>query len=70
MSKLYKQAFVELSNLRRKFAMSTNIDSLFSDCVLSEQNSVSVEDVLEFLVSEKFRFGSQKLPLTPLCLLS
>ena len=49
MSKLFKGAFVELSNLRRKFEMSTNIDSWFTYCVLSQQNSVSVEFVLSTL---------------------
>ena len=46
MSKLLKGAFVELSNLRREIAISMNIDSWFTYCVLSQQNSVSVEFVL------------------------
>ena len=65
LSKLVKGAFVELSNLRKKFAMSTNIDSWFTYCVLSQQNSVSVEFFFELSDSENFRFGSQKLHLTP-----
>ena len=44
--KIIQGPFVELSNLCRKFAMSTNIDSWFTYCVLSQQNSVSVEFVL------------------------
>ena len=46
MSKIFKGAFVELLNLGRKFAMSTNIDSWLTYCVLSQQNSVSTELVL------------------------
>ena len=46
LSKSFKRAFVEVSNLRRKVAMSTNIDSWFTYCVLSQQNSISVEFVL------------------------
>ena len=46
MSKLFKGAFVELSNLRKNNAMSTNIDSWFTYCVLSQQNLVSVEFVV------------------------
>ena len=46
MSKLFKGTFVELSNLRRKFAMSTDIDNWFTYCVLSQQSSVSVEFLL------------------------
>ena len=45
-SKFFKGKFVELSNLRRKFALPTNFDSSFTECLLSQQNSVSVEIVL------------------------
>ena len=43
MSKLLKGTFVELSNLRRKKAMSLKFDSWFTYCVLCQQKSVSVE---------------------------
>ena len=43
MSKLFKWAFVELPKLRRKCATSTNIDSWFTYCELSQQSSVSVD---------------------------
>ena len=45
-SKFFKGKIVELSNLRRKFALPTNFDSWFTKCVISQQNSVSVEFVL------------------------
>ena len=45
-SKLFKGTFVELSNLHRKFAVSTYFDSWFTYCVLSQQNSVLIEFVL------------------------
>ena len=53
MSKLFKGAFVELSNLRKN-QRSTNIDSWFTYCVLSQQNSVSVEFVLWTLWLRKY----------------
>ena len=45
-SKLFKGSFLELSNLRRKIALSTNFDSSFTYYVLSQQNSISVGYVL------------------------
>ena len=54
MSKSFKGASVELSNLRRKFVFSTNFDSWFTYCVLSQQNSVSVEFVLWTLWLRKY----------------
>ena len=35
-----------MSYLRKKFALSTNFDRWFTYCVLSQQNSVSVEIAL------------------------
>ena len=46
MSKLFQRKFVEQSYLSGKLATSTNFDSWFTYCVLSQQNSVSVEIVL------------------------
>ena len=46
MSDLFNGKFQEMSSLRRKYALSTNFDSWFTYCVLSQQNSVSVEVVL------------------------
>ena len=65
LSELFKGAFIELSNLRRKFAMSTNIDSWFTSCVLSQQNSVSVEFVLWTLWFRKFSVWESKFAATP-----
>ena len=62
---IFKGAFIELSNLRRKFAMSTNIDSWFTYCVLSQQNSVSVEFVLWTLWFRKFSVWQSKIAATP-----
>ena len=46
MLKLYKGKSVELSNQRRKLALSKNFDSWFIYCVRSQQNPVSVKFVL------------------------
>ena len=65
MSKLLKGTFVELSNLRRKKAMSINFDSWFTYCVLCQQKSVSVEFKRWTTWPKKIQFGSQKMHLTP-----
>ena len=69
MSKLLKGTFVELSNLRRKKAMSIKFDSWFTYCVLCQQKSVSVEFKRWTNWPKKIQFGSQKLHLTPPLLL-
>ena len=51
--------FVELSNLRRKIAFSTNFDSWFVYCVLSEQNALSSELYLEVFDNQSFQFLSK-----------
>ena len=61
MSNLFQENFVEVSNLRGKFALSTKFDSWFTYCVLSRQKSVSVE--FELFDLEYFRFGCQNLHL-------
>ena len=65
MSKFFKGTFVALSNLRRKFAISTNFDSWFTYCVLSQQNSVSVESVLWTLWLRKFSDWESKIAFHP-----
>ena len=61
MSNLFNGKFLEMSNLRRKFALSTNCDSWFTYCVLNQQISASHE--LELSNLENFWFRSQKLHL-------
>ena len=65
MSKLLKGTFVELSNQRRKKAMSIKFDSWFTYCVLCQQKSVWVEFKRWTNWPKKIQFGSQKLHLTP-----
>ena len=62
---LFSGTFVELSNLRRKFALSTNFDSWFTYCVLSHQNSVSVEFVIWLFWLRKFSVWQSKIAATP-----
>ena len=71
---LFNGTFVQLSNLRRNFALSKNFDKRFTYSVLSQQDSVSIEFVLilyaELFDLEIYRFGSQKLQQDELLKLS
>ena len=70
-SNLFKGTFVELSNLLRKLALSTNFDSWFTYRVLSQQNAVSTEFLFilyfEFFHLEKWKFSvlESKIAATP-----
>ena len=65
MSKLFKGTFVQLSNVRRKFAISTNFDSWFTYSVHSQQNTVSVEFVFWTLWLGKFWIWASKIAFNP-----
>ena len=60
MSNLFKEKFVELLNLRGKFALSTKFDSWFTYCVLVNKNQFRLNLYFELFDLEYFRFGSQK----------
>ena len=65
MSKLFKGTFVELSNLRRKKAMSINFDSWFTYCVLCQQKSISVEIKRWTTWLKTFSIWESKIALNP-----
>ena len=65
MSNLSKGTFVELSNLRGNFGLSTSFDSWLTYCVLSQQNSVSVVFVLWTFWLGKFSVCESKIAFKP-----
>ena len=62
---LFVEPVVTVWLMNRKFALSTNFDGWFTYCVLSQQNSVSVEFVLWPFWLRKFSVWESKIAATP-----